>query len=61
MRLEIGQKERGKREEDIAYENAEGQNVDIEPNKIEEDITRQVYHPLEKAFDYGNKRVTDLP
>ena len=61
LRLEISQSELNERAKEIQFENAEGYMVDLDRSKKDEDMTRQIYHPFEKAFDYGNRRVTDIP
>ena len=61
LRLDISQFNQKQREEEAQYENADGDYIDVEPNKQEEDMTRQIFHPFENTFDYGNRRVTDLP
>ena len=63
LRYEVRQIDLEQRKEEIEFENANGDMTEIKYNleRDTQDMTRQVYHPFEKSFDYGNRRVTDLP
>ena len=63
LRYEVTQIDLDQRKEEIEFENADGVMKEIKYNEEgdTQDMTRQVYHPFEKSFDFGNRRVTDLP